>query len=253
MTFTAPSPGRGVQAAMAAVIGTAGWSLASRHSGHFPADGTALQRYAARFAGVEINSSFYRPHRPETWRRWAASVPDDFRFAVKLPRTISHERRLLDCDQAVDAFLEQVDGLGAKLAVLLLQLPPKFAFDSALAANFLAPLAERAPARIACEPRHPSWFGGEADRLLDRLGVARVAADPAVVPAAAEPGGWPGLAYWRLHGSPVTYRSSYEDRLDHYAARIRDALGQSREVWCMFDNTLSAFATVDALALMDRL
>ena len=239
---------------MTAVIGTAGWSIASRHAGHFPSDGSALQRYAARFAGVEINSSFYRPHRPETWRRWAVSVPEHFRFAVKLPRTITHERKLSDCEAPAAAFLEQVEPLGAKLAVLLVQLPPKLGFDDALARAFLEPLARRAPARVACEPRHPSWFEAEADGLLDRLGVARVAADPAVVPAAAVPGGWRGLAYWRLHGSPITYRSSYEEaRLDAYASRIQAELSEGREVWCMFDNTLSAFATVDALALMERL
>jgi uncharacterized protein YecE (DUF72 family) len=238
---------------MAAIVGTAGWSIASRHSDRFPTDGSALQRYAARLPGVEINSSFYRPHRPETWRRWAESVPPGFRFAVKVPRAITHERRLAGCDALTGAFLDEIAGLGAKLAVLLVQLPPKFAFDPAIVEPFLAGFAGRTRARTACEPRHPSWFDGEADRLLDRLGVARVAADPAVVPAAAEPGGWRGLAYWRLHGSPVTYRSSYEDRLDHYAARIRAELEQGREAWCMFDNTLSAFATVNALDLMERL
>ena len=239
---------------MTAVIGTAGWGIASRHAGPFPADGSALQRYAARFAGVEINSSFYRPHRPETWRRWAEAVPEPFRFAVKLPRAITHERRLVDCDAPAEAFLEAVRGLGGKLAVILVQLPPKFAFDAGLVESFFQSLTQRAPARIACEPRHPSWFGCDADRLLASLGVARVAADPAVVPAAALPGGWRGLAYWRLHGSPITYRSSYDEaRLDSYAAHIGGELDAGREAWCMFDNTLSAFATANALALMERL
>ena len=239
---------------MTAVIGTAGWSLASRNAAPFPREGTMLQRYAARFAGVEINSSFYRPHRRETWRRWAESVPPAFRFAVKLPRAITHERKLVDCEAPAAAFLDEVQGLGDKLAVLLVQLPPKFAFDPVLVGGFLEPIAGRAPARIACEPRHPSWFDGEAGRLLDDLGVARVAADPAVVPEAALPGGWRGLAYWRLHGSPIKYRSDYEEaRLDSYAEQIRAEMREGRETWCMFDNTLSAFASVNALALMERL
>ena len=238
---------------MHAVIGTAGWSIASRHAGHFPPGASTLERYAARFAGVEINSSFYRPHRPETWRRWAETVPGSFRFTVKVPRTITHERRLADCDEPAAAFLAEMEGLGDKLAILLVQLPPKLAFDAAVAESFFTGFGARSRARLACEPRHPTWFDDEPDRLLERLGIARVAADPAVVPAAAVPGGWRGLAYWRLHGSPVTYRSSYEDRLDHYAAQIRAEVDQGREAWCMFDNTLSAFATVNALELMERL
>ena len=239
---------------MAAVIGTAGWSIPGKDAAHFPREGTALERYAARFGGVEINSSFHRPHRTETWRRWAGSVPASFRFAVKVPKTITHERKLVGCADLVERFVAEVGGLGQKLAVLLVQLPPKHAFDAALAERFLADLAARSSVRIACEPRHPSWFDGPADALLDRLGVARVAADPAIVPAAGRPGGGRGLAYWRLHGSPRMYRSSYDAaRIDAYAGLIRAALDQGREAWCMFDNTAASAATGDALALMARL
>jgi uncharacterized protein YecE (DUF72 family) len=237
-----------------AVIGTAGWSIASASSASFPDEGSALERYSAVFRGVEINSSFHRPHRPETWERWAQAVPAAFRFAAKLPKTISHERKLAGCDDLVERFLEESAGLGDKLAVLLLQLPPKLAFDPGVAEDFLARLSERTSARIACEPRNPSWFEPEADGLLDRLGVARVAADPAVVPAASVPGGARSLAYWRLHGSPVMYRSAYgPERLEAYASAIAAAQAEGREVWCMFDNTASSAATADALALTARL
>jgi uncharacterized protein YecE (DUF72 family) len=238
---------------MGAVVGTAGWSL-SRAMDAFGLGESALARYATRFAGVEINSSFHRPHRPTTWTRWAQSVPDDFRFAVKLPKTITHERKLADCADLARRFLDEASGLGPKLALLLVQLPPKLAFEASLAEDFLADLAQRTSATLACEPRHPSWFDAGADALLDRLGVARVAADPAVVPAAALPGGWRGLAYWRLHGSPRIYRSAYgETQLDAYAAAIRAALAQGREAWCMFDNTASSAAVGNALALGERL
>ena len=239
---------------MGAVIGTAGWSVPAKDAPAVGGEGSALQRYAARFSGVEINSSFHRSHRASTWARWAQSVPADFRFAVKMPKAISHERKLAGCADLLAAFLDEVAPLGDKLAVLLLQLPPKLAFDAALAESFLEPLAGRAEARIACEPRHPSWFDAEADALLERLGVARVAADPAVVPAAARPGGWRGLRYWRLHGSPAMYRSSYDPvRLDAYAQAIRAELRGGRSVWCMFDNTAASAATGNALELMARL
>lgn len=228
-------------------IGTAGWSIAARAADLFPAEGSGLERYSARFGCAEINSSFHRSHRPETWRRWAESVPGDFRFSAKLPREITHVRRLADCSAPLAAALSEMEGLGDRLEVLLVQLPPSLAFDSAVAASFLAGLRGRWDRHIACEPRHPSWFDGEAEALLTGLRVARVAADPARVAEAARPGGWPGLAYYRLHGSPVPYRSSYDDgRLETYANRIAAAAGP---VWCIFDNTASSAATGDALKL----
>ena len=237
-----------------AVIGTAGWSIASAAVDAFPREGSALERYAAIFRGVEINSSFHRPHRAETWTRWAASVPDDFRFAVKLPKTISHERKLAGCEDLLARFLDEAAPLGEKLGVLLVQLPPKLGFDAALAEDFFATLGARTAARIVCEPRHPGWFGAEADAWLEHCGVARVAADPAIVPAAAVPGGRRGFAYWRLHGSPVMYRSAYgAERLASYAEEIRAEIAASGEAWCMFDNTASSAATGDALALQAML
>ena len=104
---------------------------------------------------------------------------------------------------------------------------------------------------VACEPRHPTWFEADAEALLRAHRIARVAADPARVPAAAEPGGWPALAYWRLHGSPQMYWSSYEPAtLDALAARLADAVS---EPWCVFDNTTSGAAAANALDLAGRL
>ena len=243
-----------MNAPVTATIGTAGWTIPRDAAAAFPAEGTSLARYAAVFAGVEINSSFHRPHRAATWARWAASVPEGFRFAVKVPKTITHQARLAGAEALAARFAEDVQPLGRKLALLLVQLPPKLAFEAALAERFFTHLATLTEAAIACEPRNPSWFAGEADRLLRRLRVARVAADPAIVRQAAYPGGWPGLAYWRLHGSPAMYRSAYADEaLAAYAARIRAAAAQGREAWCMFDNTAAGQATANALALMAKL
>ncbi len=229
-------------------IGTAGWGIDRNAADAFPGQGSGLERYAAVFGCVEINSSFHRPHRHSTWERWRDSVPVDFRFSVKLPKTITHERRLIDYAELLPPFLQQVALLGDKLAVLLVQLPPSLEFDASVVQPFMAELATRCPALLACEPRHASWFEPEADALLAELKVARVAADPARVPAAAIPGGWPDLRYWRLHGSPVIYHSSYTGRIAGYAAQIA---GVSGERWCIFDNTASNAATGDALALQD--
>ena len=238
---------------MAIFVGTAGWSIPRADADRFPADGTSLERYAGAFPAAEINSSFHRPHRRSTWERWRDSVPPSFRFSVKLPKTITHQRKLADCAEPLAEFLGEASALGDKLAVLLVQLPPKLAFDAAVASAFFAELKGRTHAAIACEPRHASWFETDVGDLLAGMEIARVAADPALCAAAAEPGGWRGFSYWRLHGSPVIYRSSYAGRIAACADRLRADADAGRQVWCMFDNTASSAAAGDALALMGNL
>jgi uncharacterized protein YecE (DUF72 family) len=228
-------------------IGTAGWTIPRDVADQFPAEGSSLERYSALFNATEINSSFHRPHRIATWERWRDSVPEDFRFSVKLPKTVTHQAKLQDYGDLLDEFLEQAHVLGPKLAVLLVQLPPKLEYEAAVARAFFSELRSRSPARAASEPRNRSWFTPEADEALAELGVARVAADPALSGEAARPGGWPGLAYWRLHGSPVMYRSSYADRIAEFAKAIAGSAAPER--WCVFDNTASSAAAADALAL----
>jgi uncharacterized protein YecE (DUF72 family) len=238
----------------AVFVGCAGWTLPAPVQPAFPAEGSHLQRYAARFPAVEINSSFHRPHRPETYARWAQAVPADFRFCAKLPKTITHGQRLVDADDALAAFLAESAGLGAKLACLLVQLPPSLAFDREVCERFFTLLRSATPVPAVCEPRHATWFTPEVDALLDAWRIARVAADPARVPQAAEPDGWRGMAYYRLHGSPRTYYSSYDDAyLDDVAARIRGDVEAVRDTWCIFDNTAAGAATQNALDLLARL
>jgi uncharacterized protein YecE (DUF72 family) len=247
-------PSRSAAAANRCLVGCTGWALPRDAQTAFPAEGTHLQRYAARFPAVEINSSFHRPHRATTWARWAQRVPPGFRFCAKLPKTITHELRLVNADDALATFLAQAGGLGNALACLLVQLPPSLQFDAAAADGFFTSLRARAEVAVVCEPRHPTWFAAGADDLLARWKVARVAADPARVPAAAQPGGWPDLAYYRLHGSPRIYYSAYDaDHLDALAARIGADMDAGREVWCIFDNTAAGAATRNALDLMARL
>lgn len=229
-------------------VGCAGWSIPREHAAHFPGRGTHLERYARVLGAVEINSSFYRPHRRDTYERWAASSPAGFRFSVKVPREITHLRRLQDAAEPLRRFLDEVRGLGAKLGPLLVQLPPSLVFEPVAVEGFLEVLRAMHEGAVACEPRHGSWFAGEAERLLERYGIARVAADPALVPAAAEPGGWRGLAYYRLHGSPRMYYSPYsQEYLEALAERLGAA--EAGESWCIFDNTAAGAAAGNALRL----
>jgi uncharacterized protein YecE (DUF72 family) len=235
---------------MQILIGTAGWSLPRAEQEHFPGDGSHLERYATRFGAVEINSTFHRSHRIATWLRWRAAVSEEFRFSLKVPKTITHTRQLRDCNDLVAAFLEEAGVLGSKLSCLLVQLPPKLNFDPAIAASFFEGLRARTSIAIACEPRHASWFEPEADQLLQRHEIARVAADPARVPAAAAPGGWRGFTYYRLHGAPRIYYSAYSaEFLRSLAARIQNEQSEHRDVWVIFDNTTLGAATRNALDL----
>jgi uncharacterized protein YecE (DUF72 family) len=211
---------------------------------------SALERYTREFDAVEVNSSFYRHHRESTWARWAASTPDDFRFAVKLPRAITHEAKLdvAGSRDVLDRFLGEVAQLGGKLGPLLVQLPPSLEFDAARATAFLDELRTRHDGDVVLEPRNASWFEEAADELLVHWRIARVAADPAKVPAAADPGGWRELAYARLHGSPRMYYSSYDAEAIRYTAQLLEQSGADR-AWCVFDNTASGAALDNAREL----
>lgn len=231
-------------------IGCAGWSIATAQQPLFDRGASLLERYASRFDAVEINSSFYRPHRPQTYERWAAAVPADFRFALKVPRTISHHARLRKAEPLLDEFLAQVAPMGHKLGCLLLQLPPSLAFDGRVASTFFKRLRARWQGGVACEPRHVSWFAGPADDLWQRYRLVRVGADPAPCPAARHATGEPALRYWRLHGSPRTYYSDYDDNaLRTVATRVSEETPDGAEAWVIFDNTALGRAIPNALRL----
>ncbi|MDQ6685859.1 MAG: DUF72 domain-containing protein, partial [Pseudomonadota bacterium] len=173
-------------------IGTAGWTLSRDAAAAFAGDGSHLQRYARVLGCAEINSSFHRHHRAAVYERWAASTPPGFRFAAKLPRSITHDARLRRVREPLRLFLDEVAGLGDRLAVLLVQLPPSFEFEARPVGTFFRLLRDSFTGAIVCEPRHASWFTPAADRALVALGVGRAAADPARWPEAAKPGGWLG-------------------------------------------------------------
>jgi uncharacterized protein YecE (DUF72 family) len=239
-------------------IGTAGWTLPKQHAQHFPETGTHLERCAQGFNCVEVNSSFHRPHQLITWERWSRCTPSDFRFAVKLPKTITHTALLANCGAPLQKFFDEVGGLADKLGPILVQLPPKLAFDEGLAHEFFTTLRELHPQHlhtgfIALEPRHATWFTPPLDRLLRSFEIARVAADPPKAsPLAAVPGGWNGLCYWRLHGAPRTYYSAYETAfLRHLARQLRSSTCATK--WVIFDNTALGNATGNALELIREL
>lgn len=235
---------------MSFYLGTAGWTIPNAVRDAFPPGDSALARYAGTFQCVEINSSFYRPHRRSTYERWAATVPGGFRFSLKVPKAITHERKLIDCGTLLQSFLDDTSALGEKLGVYVVQLAPSHVFEKQSAA-FFRQLRDATNARIACEPRHPSWLSGETRALLGESRITIAGADPVRFEGAAESIPYGGFAYYRWHGSPRTYYSAYGHAyLERFANQAKAYDG---EVWCIFDNTALGEAAANALAFRDLL
>ena len=234
-------------------VGTAGWSVPRRPESILPA-GSHLERYAQLFNCVEINTTFYRPHREATYRRWAAAVPHDFCFAVKARQSISHDLRLIDASAAFGQFVAEVSALGDKLGPLLLQLPPSLEFDRAVVHEFLASVRSQFGGGLAVEPRHASWASREASEVLASFSVARVRADPERCVVAHDERSGVELTYFRMHGSPRVYYSEYTpEAIARLGRQMLELAGISKSVWCIFDNTASGAAFHNARTLATSL
>ncbi len=226
------------------IVATASWSVPRTVADRFAQEGSGLSRYASVFDGVEINSTFYRRHKPSTFARWAGSVPEHFRFAVKIPKEITHVRAMKDIGGLFEAFLEDISPLAYKRGPLLCQLPPSLAFHPGDIGNAFDAMRKREPGPIVIEARHKSWASEPAMALLQSHSIDRVLADPAPV--------WPSEdfqdppRYIRLHGKPRIYYSSYtEQEIKQFAGLL------AADSWCVFDNTASGAAIENALTMLE--
>ncbi|WP_349864434.1 DUF72 domain-containing protein [Leifsonia sp. WHRI 6310E] len=263
-------------------VGIAGWTYAPWRGVFYPKGlphHAELAYAAERLDSIELNGSFYSLQRPTSWRKWAAETPDDFVFAVKGGRYITHILRLKNTREALaNFFASGMLTLGPKLGPLLWQLPPNLPLDEEALDAFLGSLprtsAEAAalagessleedrrdasspvdrPLRHAVEARHPSFADPAFARIAREHGVAVVVADTA--------GRYPLLrevttdfVYVRLHGDEELYTSGYTDEaLDRWAAEARDWLDAGLDVYAYFDNDVKVRAPYDAMGLRERL
>ena len=154
------------------------------------------------------------------------------RFAIKLPKTITHELQLARARVPLERFLDETSGLGGKRGPILVQLPPSFAFDARVAGRFLTLLRARHDGPVVCEPRHATWASGAAEPAGAAPGRPRRRGSGAVS-GRRRARWWPGLVYYRLHGSPRTYSSR------HHALRLGPgpmrcaACPEGVEAWCV--------------------
>ncbi|MBB5958312.1 uncharacterized protein YecE (DUF72 family) [Saccharothrix tamanrassetensis] len=240
-------------------VGTSGWVYPPWRGVFYP-KGLPQKReleYLSRQVGsVEINGTFYALQRPSSFQAWSAQTPDDFVFAVKGSRFITHMKRLRDPQDALGKFFDSgMLGLGRKLGPFLWQLPPTLRYDPDLLALFFDALPrahEGRPLRHALEVRHESFRDPGFLPLLRAHDIALVIADTAQTFIELE-AVTTDFVYIRLHGDEELYVSGYTDQaLDRWAAKIRD-WARDHDVYAYFDNDAKVMAPKDAMALSARL
>ncbi len=234
-----------------ACIGTSGWNYPAWRESFYR--GVPQIRWLAfcaeRFTAIEVNATFYRLQRRETFARWRAETPQGFCFAIKGNRYLTHNRKLADPLPSVRLERDRAAGLGDRLAAVLWQLPANLHRDLDRLERFARALRCWRKARHVIEFRHQSWFDDEVAACLRSHNIAVCQSDAA---------DWPlwnavttDLVYVRLHGHAKTYVSGYPLRtLKSWATRIRGWLGDGRNVHVYFDNDAIGRAPIDALQLM---
>ena len=231
-------------------IGTSGWNYSVWKEGLYKGvkQKDWLSHYATVFNSVEVNATFYRLLKESTVAGWHDKTPQDFTFAAKGSRYISHTKKLRPDPDSVFKQKNNLEPLKDKLRVVLWQLPASLSSNQDLLASFAKALQDWPEVDHVLEFRHQSWFSEVTFDALNRLGLGTCISDA---------GKWPrwdavsaGLIYVRLHGRPETYSSSYsEDELKKWADWIQSQESEVRSVYVFFDNTDAGAAVDDARTL----
>jgi len=232
-------------------VGLSGWSYPAWRSGFYKdvPQRLWLTHCAMHFNTIEVNATFYRMLNRAVYAKWRTETPDEFIFAVKGNRVVTHARLLKEPATQIAAQRDNSAGLGDKLRVVLWQLPARFQKNIERLAGFAGDLTAWSGVRHAVEFRHPTWFDDETAELLAEHGVAICVSDAA---------DWPrwdrvstDIVYVRLHGAARTYHSQYDDKeLESWARRIRAWHDENRVVYVYFDNDAEGHAPYDAMRLM---
>lgn len=235
-------------------MGTSGWNYDAWRAvfyGQRPKN-EWLGFCARHFSAIEVNATFYRLQNRETFERWRAETPPDFRFAIKANRYLTHNKKLKDPLSPIRIERERALGLGSKLAAIVWQLPHNFRKNVTRLDSFTRALWNWRRVRHAIEFRHESWFDEDVAACLREHRIAVCQSDAA---------DWPlwnaittDLVYVRLHGHTVTYASAYSDaELRAWARKARRWLKEGRDVHVYFDNDAFGHAPRDALRLLDMM
>jgi len=234
-------------------IGTSGWHYRHWQGIFYPPELSPrewLAYFCRFFPTAEVNATFYRLPKPETFAAWAAGTPPGFVFSVKASRLITHYRRLQDVAEAVETFYRHLEPLTPKAAAVLYQLPPSLRADLGLLADFLKRIPPRP--KPAFEFRHRSWFVPETYEILGAAGAAFCITDLAGLDCPAVVTG--GLIYLRLHGQPRPYSGTYTDeQLERWASELARLSREAEVGLVYFNNDVGGHAVADARRLMAHL
>lgn len=234
-------------------VGTSGWHY-DHWEGPFYPEGLGRERwleyYGEQLLTVEVNNTFYQLPREKTLRRWREAVPEDFVFAVKASRYITHMKKLKEPEEPLETFLGRIAVLGRQLGPMLFQLPPNWHYDGSRLKAFVEALPT--DRRYAFELRDPDWLNEEAYGVLEDHGVALCIYDfhgrqsPKRLTA--------DFAYVRLHGPYGAYRGKYDtETLAGWAGALSAWQRRGNDVYCYFDNDEAGYAAQNALELRSML
>ena len=227
-------------------IGTSGWQYRDWRPGLYPEklpQRLWLEHFAKAFQVVEVNNAFYRLPERSTFQQWRDRTPDDFRFAVKMSRYLTHIKRLKDPAEPVDRFISRAEALGDKLGPVLIQLPPTLRVDVVALDETLGRFPPHV--RVAVEPRHDSWWTDEVRDVLKRHGAALCWADRKSKPRTPL---WEtaDFGFLRMHEGRATPWPRYgRSALSGWL----DRLPKGRTAWVFFNNDPGGAAVTDAAAM----
>lgn len=235
-------------------IGTSGWTYDHWKGCFYPPDlakSRWLDFYAGHFNAVEINATFYRTFKDQTYLNWRARAPKGFGYVLKAPKTITHRKLLKNVEKDIQSFCRSAGLLGETFEMILLQVAPNLPFDLVILRDAIQAFTD--PSRVAVEFRHEQWFNRETEELLSSLGAVFCNVDSPrqklTEILTAE------RAYLRLHGHEHWYSSNYSTGdLHGIAERARRLTKRgARRVYIFFNNDFGGYAPANALELQKML
>ena len=230
-------------------IGTSGWHYKHWLGAFYPAnfaEKNYLKYYSEHFCTVEVNNSFYHLPQENTIIQWKDTVPEDFVFAVKASRFITHMKKLIDPEKSIALFFERIKSFDNKLGPILFQLPPRFGFNQERLKAFLRSLPEGY--KYVLEFRDPSWFNSQAYDLMKEYNVAFCIYKLGNFQSPEEITS--DFIYVRYHGSVALGAGLYnKEEISRFANDIRGYLKQGKEVFAYFNNDQAGFAVQNAIEL----